>query len=179
MPIQNPESAASGRTMAALLAVLLTVLAARAEEAAALPPVGCWDGKTASAKLDVPYEDPVQTPPPFGIVSYYNHPWRGYMDTWPASRWLNFPGATFMTWKMDRLRGLAKLLAECGVRHTRIEIGWGHLQWNDDLSEQDKQRFKVVFALLKESGIRPMILLNAHHGAPCPAQYFERALAAP
>ena len=133
-----------------------------------MPKIGAWDGKTPAAKMDVPYEDPLQTPPPFGIVSYFNHPWRGYMDTWPASQWLDFPHASFWTNNLTHLRALAKLMAECGIRGTRVEIGWGSLQWNDDLSENDKKKFREMFAILKEHRIRPLMLLNAHHGMPCP-----------
>src|SRR4051812_21312766 len=58
------------------------------------PKQGGWDGKTASAKLEGPYEDPYQTPPNFGAITYFSQPWRGYMDTWPATVWANSVGVS-------------------------------------------------------------------------------------
>lgn len=48
------------------LLLFLTVLLAHVGRAADLPPIGEWDGVTASAKLEGPYEDPKQMNVPFG-----------------------------------------------------------------------------------------------------------------
>jgi hypothetical protein len=171
------------RRLAALaLPIAMLVAAPRgpsAAEPASLPPIGGWDGKTASAALDGPYEDPVQNPPPFGIVSYFNHPWRGYMDTWPASQWTDFVGASFTLNDHARLRPVTKLLTECGVRFTRVEIGWGSLGWDDDLPAGTKDHWRKSFAIFKEHGVRPVMLLNAHHGMPCPHKDIPVEIVAP
>src|SRR5437773_2656387 len=73
--------------------ILHCVVCARAGE----PPapdaaIGQWDGVTESAELQGPYEDKLQQEIPFGRRSYYLAPWRSYMDTWPATRFLQVPG---------------------------------------------------------------------------------------
>lgn len=139
--------------------------------------MGEWDGKTLSSKLDVPYEDPHQTPPPFGTHTYFNQPWRGYMDTWPASKWLNVLAVGWMGGERFKYsESLAQLMSECGVRSARIEIGWGNIDWNDELPVAQKQKWQPVLQAFKKHGIRPLILLNAHHGYPAPNKYFETQL---
>lgn len=139
---------------------------------------GQWDGKTESARLAGPYEDPAQTPPPFGVMSYYSQPWRGYMDTWPASKWLGVPG---VGWGGDDkyAPAMAQLMGECGICYARIEIGWGSLDWNDALPPDTKARWTRLLQTFQKNGIRPLFLLNAHHGAPCPMRSFEAALVQP
>src|SRR5258708_6071114 len=74
-------------------------LSLSAEEAAKPNPlldkIGEWDGVTESAELQGPYEDWIQQEIPFGRTSFYLSPWRGYMDTWPASKFLNCLGINF------------------------------------------------------------------------------------
>jgi len=149
--------------------LLFAVIAAVALPAGAaeLPAIGEWDGVTPSAALEGPYEDPANYNVPFGIISYYNHPWRGYMDTWPASRYLECPSAQ---WNVPHkyAKALAPLLEEWGIRSLRIEIGWGSMGWDGDLMPHVKQRLTELLRLLKQHNIRPLMLLNAHHGVPCP-----------
>lgn len=130
---------------------------------------GEWDGVTASAHLETPYEDPAQSKVLFGIISYYMQPWRSYMDTWPAQQYAGSEGAN---WNIDGkyADAMGQLLKETGIRTLRIEIGWGNLDWNDQLPDYCKQRMKPVFDMCRKYGIRPMILLNAHHGGPCPTR---------
>ena len=137
---------------------------------------GSWDGKAPATRLAGPYEDPAQTPPPFGVMSYYSQPWRGYMDTWPASKWLGLPGAG---WGGDEKYGpaMAELMGECGIRYARVEIGWGSLGMDDALPADMKARYTRLLHLFQKNGIRPLFLLNAHHGAPCPMRSFDAALA--
>ena len=139
---------------------------------------GQWDGKTESARLEGPYEDPAQTPPPFGVMSYYSQPWRGYMDTWPASKWLGLPGAG---WGGDAkyADAMAQLMGECGIRYARVEIGWGSLGMDDSLPPDTKARYMRLLHIFQKNGIRPLFLLNAHHGAPCPMRSFDASLALP
>ena len=135
--------------------------------AAALPPIGEWDGVTPSAKLETPYEDPAQFNVPFGIISYYSHPWRGYMDTWPASKLLEVP-ATQWNINDKYAEPLCLLLEQWGICALRIEIGWGNITWDDQLSDGCRNHLKALLPALQKHNIRPLILLNAHHGVPCP-----------
>ena len=58
-----------------------------------LEQIGKWQGVTQEAKMEGPYEDPRQQEIPFGRVSFYLTPWRAYMDTWPAQRYLSSLGS--------------------------------------------------------------------------------------
>src|SRR5437870_2091096 len=89
---------------------------------------GEWDGVTESARLETPYEDPAQTPPPFGVMSYFSQPWRAYMDTWPASKWRNVLGVGW-NGEAKYQAAQAQLMRECGIGFARLEIGWGNLTW--------------------------------------------------
>ncbi len=137
--------------------------------AAGLPPIGEWDGVTPSAKLDGPYENPTQAIVPFGIISYFNQPWRAYMDTWSADKYLESMGTQ---WNVDRkyMEPLCQLFQETGISSVRYEIGWGSVGWDDELQPGVKANMKHDFALFQQYGIRPLILLNAHHGVPCPVR---------
>ena len=158
------------------LALLLLLPRAHAQTPASMSAPGQWDGHTEAAKLDGPYEDPTQTPPPFGIMSYYSQPWRGYMDTWPASKWLGLPGAG---WGGDPkyADAQAQLMGETGIRYARVELGWGTLNMDDQIPADAKQRWTSLLQTFQKNGIRPLFLLNAHHGGPCPMRYFDTALA--
>jgi hypothetical protein len=134
-----------------------------------LSAIGEWDGVTASAKMTGPYEDPGQANVPFGIISYFNTPWRSYMDTWSASRMTNFCGTQYNV-DIKYTEALCQLLEESGIRNMRVEIGWGGTGWDDDLMPHMKVRFTQIFSILKKHNIRPLILLNAHHGVPCPVR---------
>ncbi len=138
-------------------------------QAGPLPAPGEWDGTTESAKLVGPYEDTVQATVQFGIGSYFNSQWRSYMDTWPASHFTSFCATQ---WNIDRKYSepVCQLFQECGIRSIRYEIGWGSMNWNDDLPEDVKANMKRDFAIFQKHGIRPLILLNAHHGQPCPVR---------
>ena len=155
---------------------LLPLPRAHGQTAAPLPAPGQWDGRTESAKLDGPYEDMSQTPPPFGIMSYYSQPWRAYMDTWPASKWLGLPG---VGWGGDAkyADAMAQLMGETGIRYARVELGWGTLDENDQIPADAKERWTRLLHVFQKNGIRPLFLLNAHHGGPCPMRGFDAVLA--
>lgn len=129
--------------------------------------IGDWDGVTPSAHLAGPYEDPVQSKVLFGIISYENMPWRSYMDTWSASQYTNLPGFNF---NIDQkyADSVCTIFDEAGIHNARVEIGWGNLGWDDQLPQYRKDQIGATLLILQKHHIRPMILLNAHHGAPCP-----------
>ncbi|MEM6561446.1 MAG: hypothetical protein AAF656_07580 [Planctomycetota bacterium] len=163
----------------ALLSVLLSPLLLLAEPAdelsaelrARLDAIGTWDGVTESAELERPYEDPRQADIPFTWRSYYFDPWRAYMDTHPASRWSDGLGVVFNVNELsiEELDAAAAIAADAGITRARFEMGWGMLDWEGDALRPDRAAFFAeLFRALAENDIRPMILLNAHHGAPCP-----------
>ncbi len=148
-----------------VMLLLLMSVGGRAQ----LPAIGEWDGVTASAKLAGPYEDPAQAVQPFGIISYFNMPWRSYMDTWPADHFTHFCGTQ---WNVDGkyADALCQLLEESGIRNLRIEVGWGNTGWDDDLMPHVKANLRRLLPIVQRHHIRPLILLNAHHGVPCPVR---------
>jgi hypothetical protein len=69
---------------------------------------------TEKAKLDRSYEDPRQTAISFGITSYFAHPWRSYMDTHPASQFLDSMGFCYSS---DRkyLESVLQFMSEASI----------------------------------------------------------------
>jgi hypothetical protein len=134
-----------------------------------LPAPGAWDGVTEKAKLERPYEDPRQALIPFGINSYFSHPWRSYMDTHPASQFL---GSMAFCYNGDRkyLEPVLQFMSESGIRKVRTEMGWGNLDWDDRMTGENRTRALEFLRLAKKYDIRPLLLLNAHHSAPGPVR---------
>jgi hypothetical protein len=127
-----------------------------------------------AVELAGPYEDPLQQNVQFGRHSYYLTPWRAYMDTWPASRFLQCLGIAFNV-DPESADALAQVCADAGIGAARIEVGWGSMSWDDPAKLQDHARTRCITTLkaLKAHGIRPLLLLNAHHGVPCPLRHFR------
>src|SRR4051812_23089610 len=78
------------------------------------PRIGTWDGRTQSAELAGPYEDRLQQEIPFGARSYYLSPWRAYMDTWPAGRFLECLGINFNVEEKEA-EATAEVLGQAGM----------------------------------------------------------------
>lgn len=62
----------------------------------------------------------------------------------------------------------ARLLSEAGFRHARVEVGWGSLAYNNLSELVNIVSVEATILSLKDNGIRPLILLNANDGGPCP-----------
>ena len=76
---------------------------------------------------------------------------------------------------------MAQMLAKYGVRQARVEMNWGNTKFEDENIHRNPKvlnSFEAKLLALKKYGIRPLILLNAHQGAPCPVKFFERTMAA-
>ncbi len=134
------------------------------------PGIGDWDGKTASAPLSGPYVDYVYQNIPFGRISFYLLPWRSYLDTWPGRRHREVGGFNWYLLPEAESAATLKVLAEAGFRNGRIEIGWGSYRFDDDslIDPGLRERLAMTLRQFRENGIRPLILLNANAGAPCP-----------
>jgi hypothetical protein len=156
-----------GRKIHALAAVLLW--AGRLFAADELPAPGAWDGVTEKAKLDRPYEDPRQALIPFGINSYFAHPWRSYMDTQPASQFLGSMGFCY-NGDPKYLEPVLQFMSEAGIRKVRTEMGWGNLDWDDRMTGENRTNALEFLRLARKYNIRPLMLLNAHHSAPGPVR---------
>ena len=119
------------------------------------------------------YTDPLyQTDIPFGMHSDWIQPWRGYLETVPASQFLNGVGVVLKSPNADLV---CQMLSRHGVKLTRIEIGWVNVGYTQG-TITNPQAISALQACAKW-GLRPIILLNANHGAPCSALNFNAVAA--
>ncbi len=121
------------------------------------------------------YVDPSQLDCPWPKHSFYKQPWRGFLEVRSGEAFLRGIGVNYHSAGNDELA--IRLLAETGVRAYRYEIGWGSIPWDEAQVNGHDKHIKVL-KLMKQYNGRPTVLLNAHHGVPCPARFFERKLTA-
>jgi hypothetical protein len=118
-----------------------------------------------------------QTDVPFGAFSFWHQPWRAYMDTWPVSWLLNSTGVMFFSSSsrvtLAQTNALAEHLAKNGFKQARVEVGWCSFSYDDPskLIPGNKQNLDNILAALENYGIRPLFLLNANQGVPCPVKW--------
>ncbi len=127
----------------------------------------------ADAPATRPYIDPAQLDLPSPKHSFYKQPWRAYLETRSADDFLHGIGINYNVPANDDVA--IRLLAETGFAHARIEVGWGSVKW-DESGVNDEPRVRHKLELCKQYHIRPILLLNAHHGAPCPIKFFEKRM---
>jgi hypothetical protein len=114
---------------------------------------------------------------PFGTTSHWLQPWRAYLETIPATKFLDGIGVVFQSNNNQNSELIAQMLAEHGVRHARFEIGWGALRYDENkLKDIKEAEFRNKLIALKKFGIRPLILLNSNHGLPCPTKFLRKKI---
>ena len=136
--------------------------------AVAMPVVGVG---TAVAES---YADPAQLDCPWPQHSFYKQPWRGFLEVRSGEAFLRGLGVNYHSPGNDEVA--IRLLAETGVRAYRYEIGWSSIPW-DESQVGGRQKHLKALRLMRQYDGRPTLLLNAHHGVPCPIRFFERTLA--
>jgi chitodextrinase len=109
----------------------------------------------------------------FGERSHWLQPWRAYLDTWPSARLHDGIGMVAHTASASEIGTYAALMGRAGVRHARLEFNWGGMSYADETQPVDATLWRTQLRTLKANGIRPLILLNWHHGRPCPARVFS------
>jgi hypothetical protein len=121
------------------------------------------------------YTDPSQLQVPSPKHSFVKVPWRAFLETKTGDDFLRGVGVNYnVPGKSD----LAfRLLAETGFKAFRIETGWGGVLWDEDGMEEG-ERLRWLLTRCQARGIRPTLLLNAHHGVPCPHKSLDGKLAA-
>ncbi len=122
----------------------------------------------AAGTLQSAYTDPdYLLKLPFGTHSHWLQPWRATLETVPAARFIDGVGINYnlQTRNPDLLLGL---LARQGVRHLRLEIGWGSINYDDESKLDTADNLRSILTAAKRHGIRPLILVNSNHGSPCP-----------
>jgi hypothetical protein len=108
----------------------------------------------------------------FGRISFWVQPWRAYLDTWPAARLTDAVGINFNVAPADA-QAVARLLHDSGFKLARIELGWGGLSYADPAGFVNEASVRTRLDALHAWGLRPLILLNANSGAPCPAERLQ------
>ena len=119
-----------------------------------------------------PYIDPSQfTATPWGYKSHYTQPWRAWQSTVPTSLLLHSAGTVMGDNCGANCSDLkAQMLAKHGITKCRIETGWGTTDWKNRTQIDDDT---TTLKSLVKHGIRPLLLLNAHHAAPGPTFQFS------
>ena len=158
--------------VSAILALALTLVAALPSAAGHRPSSASSAPHTATAAepgflFSRPIDRRQQSLLGFGLRSHWLQPWRAYLETVPASRLRSGLGINFNVQPKEADR-TARLLAAVGFSRARIEIGWGNVAWTRRPRLQNAARFRVILRALQQHDLRPLILLNAHHGYPGP-----------
>ncbi len=124
-----------------------------------------------------PYTDPAYlTGVAFGAHSHWLQPWRAWLETVPAARFIDGIGVNLHLHGEDP-DVILDHLERHGVRSVRIEIGWGGMDW-DEARLATAGDLRPILLACTAHHLRPLILLNAHQGAPGPMHWFDRTLAA-
>ena len=120
-----------------------------------------------------------QTALAFGQTSPYIMPWRAYQETLPTFALTNALGV-HLNLGDAAPEPVLRHLAACGVRHGRIEIGWGNA-FEDDaettLTQASRDGLRPLLLACRGNDVRPLVLLNAHHGVPVPMVNAQKTLA--
>jgi len=125
------------------------------------------------------YIDPAQqTAVWFGARSHWLQPWRAYCDTVPTSVLRNAIGINFNV-PASEANAVAEHLAKNGFRRVRIEFGWGGVSWDHPDQLADPATFDTYLTACKRWKLRPLLLLNANSGVPCPAKFYDVRLTKP
>ena len=136
-------------------------------------------GPATAGELAGPYTSPdYLTHLPFGARSDYLQPWRAYLETVPAERFLEGVGMNLNINKTQNAGLVVQMLAKNGVRDGRIEIGWAQVSYDDERRLQGMEHTTALLQACRQWGVRPLILLNAHQGVPGPVKFFQRTVIA-
>ena len=113
---------------------------------------------------------------PFGSHSHWLQPWRGYLETVPAAKFLQGVGIQLDLNDRENPDLVLQMLATQGIQTARIEIGWNNLSYEYETLQND--RLQAILQACKRWGVRPLILLNANQGIPTPSKLFQRTVTA-
>jgi hypothetical protein len=136
--------------------------------------------KSPAGTLTTPYTNPEHfISVPFGAHSHWLQPWRAYSETIPATTFLQGTGIQWNLSNSVNQELVAQMVARNGIARARVEITWNHIDFDDEtkIVPNSADNFRSELLALKKYGIRPLILVNAHHGQPCPTKFVERPIA--
>ncbi|HWH95423.1 MAG TPA: hypothetical protein VNT03_16295 [Baekduia sp.] len=181
-PAGDGSAAATGRSAEQTLAAGAGSTAGTAVPATGTASVGPAPAPAAvngsfAGVVTNPIDPAFLTRLPFGTRSHWLQPWRAYLDTPPASRLRDAIGINFNV-TTAQAPAVARLLAASGFRRGRIEIGWGELRYDDPTKLVSPDEWETKLAILRDYGIRPLILLNSNDRKPAPLKRVQLKLAA-
>jgi len=123
------------------------------------------------------FEPQQQTDLDFGLRSHWLQPWRGYVDTPPATKVRDGVGINFNV-QPSQADAVAALLAAAGFRRVRYEIPWCWVSYDNPARLTNKASIDTVLGAFAKYKLRPLVLLNAHEGCPGPLRHLQVRLAA-
>ncbi len=130
--------------------------------------------------LEKPIDPAQQTTIGWCKRSYWQQPWRAYLDTRPAAALGDGAGinmnAAIGTANFART---AAMIGRAGFRTARIEVGWREMSYADPSRLTDEVALRAKLQALRDSGLRPLILLNANHGDPGPVRVDQLRITEP
>ncbi len=112
---------------------------------------------------------------PFGTYSHWLQPWRAYMETVPAHKFLDAIGINLHLHGEDP-KLIIRMLAKNGIKCVRIPVSWGSINYNNESLLNNSVTLRATLRACKTWDIRPLILLDAHHGVPCPVIFSNHTL---
>jgi hypothetical protein len=104
---------------------------------------------------------------PFGVNSQWIYPARAYLTTVPASHFLQGVGVNFNL-SGENADLVAQMLATHGFKRMRVEIDWGDLDYQTESNISSQPSLIASLQAAQKWGLRPLIVLNANQGNPCP-----------
>ena len=159
-------------------ATLLASVAAIASPGVARAATTSGDALSGWNVLGTPIDPMQHAAVPWGMRSDWLQPWRGYLDTQPASMLRDALGMQFNV-APSAAASTASLLGQVGFERARIEIPWTAMNNGDPTRLDDPGRWGTMLGALKAAGIRPLILLNSHGGTPVPRKTFTARIVQP
>src|SRR5919202_29876 len=92
--------------------------------------VAAFPACASAGVLRRPIDPRQQTALAFGDRSHWLQPWRGSLDTPPATRLRDAIGINFNV-DAEEAPATAQLLARSGFRRARLEIGWDQMSYEE------------------------------------------------
>ena len=88
----------------------------------------------------------------FGSYSHWLQPWRGYLETIPAHQFLEGLGIVLNTHRGEDVNQILQMCARHGIKHVRIEIGWGNLDYRDESKIKNRKDLAVRLQACRTHG---------------------------
>ena len=122
-------------------------------------------GAPAAEDLAAGFPAPI-TAIPFGAVSHWLQPWRQLCRTRSLQDIENGIGVVIDGFAVQQ--DALDMLRQQGFRKARVEIGWGLVDPTAEDRFTKQTEILAFMGRLRQAGLRPLILLNAYDGNPCP-----------